>query len=41
MAIRSRTTVYTRFGDWFAYACLAMAAALLGAALLRKRERRP
>jgi apolipoprotein N-acyltransferase len=41
MAIRSRTTVYTRFGDWFAYACLATAAAPFGIVLLRKRERRP
>ncbi len=28
--LRTVTTLYTRLGDWFAYACLAASAALVG-----------
>jgi apolipoprotein N-acyltransferase len=30
LPLRHRTTVYTRVGDWFAYACLAVSGGLLG-----------
>lgn len=36
--MRSRTTLYTRFGDWFPYACLALSTTLVGVAVLRKRR---
>lgn len=35
--LRSRTTLYTRFGDWLVYVCLALCAAAWFAALARKR----
>ena len=31
--LRRTATVYARFGDWFAYACLALSAGALGYAL--------
>ena len=34
--LRSRTTLYTRFGDWLVYVCLALCAAAWFAALARK-----
>jgi apolipoprotein N-acyltransferase len=34
--LRSRTTLYTRFGDWLVYMCLALGAAAWFAALVRK-----
>lgn len=33
IALRSRTTLYTRLGDWLAYLCLGLGAAVLGSAL--------
>jgi apolipoprotein N-acyltransferase len=36
VALRARTTLYTRFGDWVAYGCLALAAVVLGYALYRR-----
>lgn len=33
VAVRAGTTLYTRFGDWFVYACLAASGALAGWAL--------
>ena len=36
--LRSRTTLYTRFGDWLVYLCLALCAAAWFAALARKRQ---
>jgi apolipoprotein N-acyltransferase len=35
--LRSRTTLYTRFGDWLVYLCLCWSAAAWVAACLRKR----
>jgi apolipoprotein N-acyltransferase len=35
--LRSRTTLYTRFGDWLVYLCLALSAAAWAAASFRKR----
>ena len=35
--LRSRTTVYTRFGDWLVYLCLGLSAAAWAAASFRKR----
>jgi apolipoprotein N-acyltransferase len=34
VALRQGTTLYTRYGDWFAYACLVLAAGVLGGAFL-------
>jgi apolipoprotein N-acyltransferase len=34
--LRQGVTLYTRYGDWFAYACLVLAAGALGGALLRR-----
>ncbi|OGK88543.1 MAG: apolipoprotein N-acyltransferase [Candidatus Rokubacteria bacterium GWC2_70_16] len=34
--LRQTATVYTRFGDWFALACLAVAAGALGHSLFRR-----
>jgi apolipoprotein N-acyltransferase len=36
LALRTRTTLYTRLGDWVAYGCLALGAAGCGLALLRR-----
>jgi apolipoprotein N-acyltransferase len=36
VALRARTTLYTRLGDWVAYGCLALGAAGFGLALLRR-----
>jgi apolipoprotein N-acyltransferase len=36
LALRARTTLYTRLGDWLAYGCLALGAAVFGLALLRR-----
>jgi len=38
--LRRSATVYTRFGDWFAYACLALSAGALGCALLGRSTAR-
>ncbi len=35
--LRSRTTLYTRFGDWLVYLCLGLSTAAWGAASLSKR----
>jgi len=35
IALRSRTTLYTRFGDWLAYLCLGLSAAAWAAAIRR------
>jgi apolipoprotein N-acyltransferase len=37
--LRTRTTLYTRWGDWFPAACLALSAAGLGWTLRRRRDR--
>ena len=34
--LRSRTTLYTRFGDWLVYVCLGLSAAAWAAASIRK-----
>ncbi len=34
--LRSRTTLYTRWGDWLAYACLGLSALALGLTLSRR-----
>src|SRR5262249_3821654 len=39
LPLRSRTTLYTRLGDWLAYACLALSAAALVTALSRRSPR--
>jgi len=36
IALRGRTTLYTRWGDWFPYACMALSAGLLGHSFLRR-----
>jgi apolipoprotein N-acyltransferase len=36
VTLRTRTTLYTRFGDWLAYGCLALTAGVLGFALFRR-----
>ncbi|HYB41836.1 MAG TPA: apolipoprotein N-acyltransferase, partial [Candidatus Methylomirabilis sp.] len=36
VALRGRTTAYTRFGDWLPYGCLGLSAVALGFALLRR-----
>jgi apolipoprotein N-acyltransferase len=36
VTLRTRTTVYTRFGDWLAYGCLALTAGVFGLALFRR-----
>jgi apolipoprotein N-acyltransferase len=36
VVLRTRTTLYTRFGDWLPYVCLALTAGVLGIALLRR-----
>jgi apolipoprotein N-acyltransferase len=36
--LRSRTTLYTRFGDWLVYLCVALCAAAWIAAFARKRQ---
>jgi apolipoprotein N-acyltransferase len=36
LALRARTTLYTRLGDWLAYGCLALAAAVFGFAFFRR-----
>jgi len=36
VVLRTRTTLYTRFGDWLSYACLVLTAGVLGIALLRR-----
>ncbi|HEV8438787.1 MAG TPA: apolipoprotein N-acyltransferase [Methylomirabilota bacterium] len=36
MALRGRATLYTRAGDWLAYGCLALGAAVFGLAVLRR-----
>jgi len=38
VATQHATTLYARFGDWFAYLCVAGFAALTTATLLRRRE---
>lgn len=38
--LRRRTTLYTRFGDWFAQACAAAGAVVLGSALFRRSSGR-
>jgi len=35
--LRSRTTLYTRFGDWLVYLCLGLCAAAWAAAFAKKR----
>jgi apolipoprotein N-acyltransferase len=37
VALRERTTFYTRLGDWLVYACLAVGAAVFALALFRRR----
>jgi apolipoprotein N-acyltransferase len=37
LALRSRTTLYTRFGDWLVYLCVGLSAAAWAAARFRKR----
>ncbi|HUG35576.1 MAG TPA: apolipoprotein N-acyltransferase [Candidatus Limnocylindrales bacterium] len=37
--LRRRTTVYTRFGDWFAWTCVGGAAVIVGGALFRRSSR--
>jgi apolipoprotein N-acyltransferase len=34
--LRTRTTLYTRLGDWLAYGCLGLGAVVLGIALIRR-----
>jgi len=34
--LRTRTTLYTRFGDWLAYACLGLTAGAFGFARFRR-----
>ncbi len=34
--LRQRATLYTRYGDWFAHACLGLTAGVLGCALFRR-----
>jgi apolipoprotein N-acyltransferase len=34
--LRARTTLYTRLGDWLAYGCLGLAAAVFGLAFFRR-----
>ena len=36
VVLRTRTTLYTRLGDWLAYGCLGLAAGVLGFAVLRR-----
>jgi apolipoprotein N-acyltransferase len=36
VVLRTRTTLYTRLGDWLAHGCLALGAAVLGFPLLRR-----
>jgi len=36
VALRTRTTLYTRLGDWLAYGCLALGTAVLGLAFFRR-----
>ncbi len=36
VALRRRATLYTRFGDWFAFGCLGASAAVLGCTLSRR-----
>jgi len=36
VALRTRTTLYTRLGDWLAHGCLALGAAVLGFAFFRR-----
>jgi apolipoprotein N-acyltransferase len=38
--LRTRTTLYTRFGDWLAYLGLAVTAGTLGARALGRRAAR-
>jgi apolipoprotein N-acyltransferase len=38
VTLRTRTTLYTRFGDWLAYGCLALTAGVLGFALFRRSD---
>jgi len=35
--LRSRTTLYTRFGDWLVYLCLGLCVAAWSAASVRRR----
>ena len=37
--LRSRSTLYTRWGDWLAYACFGLSAAVFGFALSRRSPR--
>ena len=36
VALRTRTTLYTRLGDWIAYACLGLGAAVIGLVFFRR-----
>ncbi|HXJ79318.1 MAG TPA: apolipoprotein N-acyltransferase [Candidatus Methylomirabilis sp.] len=36
VVLRTRTTLYTRFGDWLAYGCLGLGASVLGWAFFRR-----
>jgi apolipoprotein N-acyltransferase len=36
LELRRRTTLYTRWGDWLAYACLGLSAVGLGVPLFRR-----
>jgi apolipoprotein N-acyltransferase len=38
MPLRTRSTLYTRFGDWLAYLCLGLAAVAVGIALPRRNQ---
>ncbi len=41
IAIRRRMTIYTGFGDWFAYTCLALSVGFLGASAWARYLRGP
>ena len=39
VVLRTRSTVYTRRGDWLAYGCLGLGAGVLGFSILRRSLR--